>query len=80
MDIDNTKRGNLLISYLFKESNTCVENIDAEILMKNELIALVNSWKERKYIEHWVVAPDELISDKFKQTNINKKETSFHEN
>ena len=66
MDMHNTKRGNLLITYLFNEDNDVVKNIDNEQIMRNDLSRLVNSWEEKGYINRFIIAPDEVIDEKLK--------------
>ena len=63
---DNFTKGNILISYTFPKDMVVVQNIDNERVMKSELTELVKSWKERGFVEHFIIGDDEVISDKLK--------------
>lgn len=43
-----------------------VQNIDNERVMKSELTELVKSWKERGFVEHFIIGDDEVISSRLK--------------
>lgn len=62
---DNGK-GNLLITYLFKENDNdnVVCKIDIENTMKNELQQLAEQWKKRGFIKRYMIGDDELINEK----------------
>lgn len=59
-------KGNLLISYL-QESDSITKNIDAEQMMKRDLQELAEKWKASGYINRYVIADDECISEKLKR-------------
>ena len=63
---DNFTKGNILISYTFPKDIAAIQNIDNEGVMKSELTELVKSWKERGFVEHFIIGDDEVISDKLK--------------
>lgn len=60
------EKGNLLISYLFASENE-IRNIDAELEMQKDLQKLAERWKTKGYIKRYIIASDEIISDKIKQ-------------
>ena len=73
MDFRDLGKGNLLVSYLFAEDNTC-KNIDNEQKMQNDLQQLVESWKEKGYIKRYVIVPDDVIRDDLKDNSYKKLE------
>ena len=58
-------KGNLLITYLF-EDNGIKDNLANENTMVYELQELTEQWKKRGLIKRYVIANDELISEKLK--------------
>lgn len=57
-------KGNLLITYLFKENDDVIRNLDIENTMKNELQELAEQWKKRGLIKRYMIGDDELINEK----------------
>ena len=57
-------KGNLLITYLFKENDDVIRNLDIENTMKNELRELAEQWKKRGLIKRYMIGDDELINEK----------------
>ena len=60
------EKGNMLISYLFASDNV-IKNADIDIEMQKDLRVLAEKWKEKGYIKRYVIAPDDVISEKIKE-------------
>ena len=58
-------KGNLLITYLFEDKGI-KDNLANENTMKKELQTLAEQWKKRGLIKRYMIADDELISEKLK--------------
>lgn len=77
-DKDN-KKGNLLISYKFPDNTNIINDIDNEIIIQNEISKLLYKLKNKGLISNFVIADDELISEKLTQEKITEtdKEDNF---
>lgn len=65
-EVKDFKKGNLLCSYLFPEHTSIIDDANADVAMKNDLVRLAMKWKEKGYIEHFAVADSDVISEKLK--------------
>lgn len=62
----NTK-SNVLVTYLFPNDMDEFEKIDNDLLIQKEIANLMMSLKERGIVSRFVVADNEVISDKLKE-------------
>lgn len=60
------EKGNMLISYIFA-SDDVIQNIDSDLAMQRDLQKLAEDWKKKGYINRYIIAPDEVISESVKK-------------
>lgn len=60
------EKGNMLISYLFASDNV-IHNVDVDLQMQRDLQKLAEDWENKGYIKRYVIAPDDVISEKIKK-------------
>lgn len=64
------ERGNLLISFLFADGETVISNINHQYDMMNDLQKIAEEWKDKGYIKRYMIADDDVISEKLKNIEI----------
>lgn len=64
------ERGNLLISFLFADGENVISNINHQYDMMKDLQKTAEEWKDKGYIKRYVIADDDVISEKLKNIEI----------
>lgn len=62
-DSDN-KKGNILVTYRFPDDTSIVTDIDNEITVQHEIAKLMHKLVSDGLISHFVIADDDVISEK----------------
>lgn len=64
MTDSNNKKGNVLVTYRFPNNTGVVTDIDNEIIIQHEIAKLMQRFVSDGIISHFVVADDDVISEK----------------
>lgn len=65
----NDDKRNILVSITFPENSSLRNDVNTETSIKNSIIKTLQYYKTENKIEHFVVAEDEVISEKLKSIN-----------
>lgn len=61
---DNNKKGNILVTYFFLDNTDIFTDIDNEIIIQQEIAKVMHRLVSEGIISHFVVADDDVISEK----------------
>ena len=64
MTNDNSKKGNILVTYRFPDDTETIADIDTELVIQKEIAKLMHKFVSDGIISHFVVADDDVISEK----------------
>ena len=64
---DNNKKGNILVTYLFPDNTDIFTDIDNEIIIQQEIAKVMHRLVSEGIISHFVVADDDVISEKLSE-------------
>ena len=64
MTDSNNKKGNVLVTYLFPNDTSIVTDIDNEFTIQREIATLMHRLVSDGIISHFVIADDDIISEK----------------
>ena len=74
MTDSNNKKGNVLITYRFPDDTDTIKDIDNELAIQHEIAKLMHKFVSDGIISHFMIADDDVISEK-----ITKYDTSNQE-
>lgn len=64
MTDSNNKKGNILVSYRFPDDTGVTTDIDNELIIQQEISKLMHKFVSDEIISHFVIADDDVISEK----------------
>ena len=64
MTDSNNKKGNILVTYHFPDDTETISDIDTELVIQKEIAKLMHKFVSNGIISHFVVADDDVISEK----------------
>ena len=74
MTDSNNKKGNILVTYSFPDDTETIADIDEELVIQKEIAKLMHNLVSDGIISHFVIADDEIISEKLSKYNRKSKE------
>lgn len=70
MTNDNSKKGNILVTYRFPDDTDVIADIDTELVIQKEISKLMHKLVSNGIISHFVIADDDIISEKLTKWTI----------
>ena len=64
MTDSNNKKGNILVTYRFPDDTETIADIDTELVIQKEIAKLMHKLVSDGIISHFVIADDDIISEK----------------
>ena len=64
MTNNNSKKGNILVTYRFPDDTETIADIDKELIIPKEIAKLMHKLVSDGIISHFVIADDDIISEK----------------
>ena len=61
---NNSKKGNILVTYRFPDDTETIADIDTELIIQKEIAKLMHKLVSNGVISHFVIADDDIISEK----------------
>ena len=61
---NNSKKGNILVTYRFPDDTETIADIDTELVIQKEIAKLMHKLVSNGVISHFVIADDDVISKK----------------
>lgn len=61
------KKTHILVTLAFDDDSPDATNIDTELSIQHDITQLLQKYHHDKYISHYVVADNEVISEKLKK-------------
>ena len=74
MTDSNNKKGNILVTYRFPDDKSIVTDIDNELIIQQEISKLMYKFVSDGIISHFVIADDDVISEKLTKNPENEME------
>lgn len=74
MTDSNNKKGNILVSYRFPDDTGVTIDIDNELIIQQEISKLMHKFISDGIISHFVIADDDVISEKLTKNPENEME------
>ena len=74
MTDSNNKKGNILVSYRFPDDTGVTTDIDNELIIQQEISKLMHKFVSDGIISHFVIADDDVISEKLTKNPENEME------
>lgn len=71
---NNNKKGNILVTYRFPDDKSIVTDIDNELIIQKEIAKLMHKFVSDGIISHFVIADDDVISEKLTKNPENEME------